>query len=144
MTNLTPMGTSPTNTIRFGRKEMMAAMGKISQKFSKTWAVAMTVILITGMALMTPTFVEKAYSQEAVSREAKNPAVMSWAFMAAALATGLSTIGAAIAVGLVGSSAMGAMSERPEMAGRALIFVGLAEGIAIYGLIVAIMILGMV
>ena len=60
------------------------------------------------------------------------------------LATGLSTIGAAIAVGLVGSSAMGAMSERPEMAGRALIFVGLAEGIAIYGLIVAIMILGMV
>jgi V/A-type H+-transporting ATPase subunit K len=37
---------------------------------------------------------------------------------------------------------MGAVSERPEMAGRALIFVGLAEGIAIYGLIVAIMILG--
>jgi len=43
---------------------------------------------------------------------------------------------------LVGSAAMGAVSERPEMAGRALIFVGLAEGIAIYGLIVAIMILG--
>jgi V/A-type H+-transporting ATPase subunit K len=37
---------------------------------------------------------------------------------------------------------MGAVSERPEMAGRALIFVGLAEGIAIYGLVVAIMILG--
>jgi V/A-type H+-transporting ATPase subunit K len=37
---------------------------------------------------------------------------------------------------------MGAVSERPEMAGRALIFMGLAEGIAIYGLIVAIMILG--
>ena len=54
------------------------------------------------------------------------------------------TIGAAIAVGLVGSSAMGALSEKPEMAGRALIFVGLAEGIAIYGLIVSIMILGMV
>ena len=69
---------------------------------------------------------------------------MKWAFISAALATGLATIGAAIAVGLVGSSAMGAMSERPEMAGRALIFVGLAEGIAIYGLIVAIMILGMV
>jgi V/A-type H+-transporting ATPase subunit K len=37
---------------------------------------------------------------------------------------------------------MGAMAERPEMAARALIFVGLAEGIAIYGLIIAIMILG--
>ncbi|MEW5801508.1 MAG: ATP synthase subunit C [bacterium] len=91
-------------------------------------------------------FAGKAYSGEGevVSQEAKNPGSMNWAFMAAALATGLSTIGAAIAVGLVGSSAMGAMSERPEMAGRALIFVGLAEGIAIYGLIVAIMILGMV
>jgi V/A-type H+-transporting ATPase subunit K len=37
---------------------------------------------------------------------------------------------------------MGAMSEKPELGGRALIFLGLAEGIAIYGLIIAIMILG--
>jgi V/A-type H+-transporting ATPase subunit K len=37
---------------------------------------------------------------------------------------------------------MGAVAEKPELAGRALVFVGLAEGIAIYGLIVAIMILG--
>jgi V/A-type H+-transporting ATPase subunit K len=42
----------------------------------------------------------------------------------------------------VGAAALGAIGERPEIAGRALIFVGLAEGIAIYGLIVAIMILG--
>jgi len=121
-------------------------MKKIILAFPKVWIVAMTVILITGMALVSFSFVQKAYSSEGetVGREARDPNVMSWAFMAAALATGLSTIGAAIAVGLVGSSAMGAMSERPEMAGRALIFVGLAEGIAIYGLIVAIMILGMV
>jgi uncharacterized protein YacL len=45
-------------------------------------------------------------------------------------------------VAVVGSAVMGAISERPELAGRALIFLGLAEGIAIYGLIVAIMILG--
>lgn len=81
---------------------------------------------------------------EGIANAEKNPVTMKWAFIAAAIATGMATIGAAIAVGLVGSSAMGAMSERPEMAGRALIFVGLAEGIAIYGLIVAIMILGMV
>jgi V/A-type H+-transporting ATPase subunit K len=71
-----------------------------------------------------------------------DPAVVKWGFLAAALAAGLSAIGAAIAVAVVGAAALGAMSEKPELAGRALIFMGLAEGIAIYGLIVAIMILG--
>jgi V/A-type H+-transporting ATPase subunit K len=65
-----------------------------------------------------------------------------WGYISAALAVGASSLGAGIAVALVGSAAMGAVSERPEIAGRALIFLGLAEGIAIYGLIVAIMILG--
>lgn len=63
-------------------------------------------------------------------------------FLAAALSTGLATIGAGYAVGVVGSSALGAVSEDPEILGKTLIFVGLAEGIAIYGLIVSIMILG--
>lgn len=68
--------------------------------------------------------------------------VMRWGFIAAALAAGLAAIGAAYAVAAVGAAAMGAVAEKPETAGRALIFVGLAEGIAIYGLIIAIMILG--
>lgn len=68
--------------------------------------------------------------------------VLRWGFMAAALAAGLAAIGAAYAVAVVGAAAMGAVAEKPETAGRALIFVGLAEGIAIYGLIIAIMILG--
>lgn len=63
-------------------------------------------------------------------------------FIAAALSTGLATIGTGYAVGSVGSSALGAVSEDPKILGRTLIFVGLAEGIAIYGLIVSIMILG--
>jgi V/A-type H+-transporting ATPase subunit K len=70
------------------------------------------------------------------------PAVMQWGFMAAALAAGLSALGAAYAVAVVGGAAMGAVAEKPDVAGRALVFVGLAEGIAIYGLIIAIMILG--
>ena len=73
---------------------------------------------------------------------ASGPGSAKWGFIGAALAVGASTIGAGIAVGLVGAAAMGAISERPEVAGRALIFLGLAEGIAIYGLIIAIMILG--
>jgi V/A-type H+-transporting ATPase subunit K len=47
-----------------------------------------------------------------------------------------------VAVAYVGSAALGAVGEKPELAARALIYVGLAEGIAIYGLIISIMILG--
>jgi V/A-type H+-transporting ATPase subunit K len=75
---------------------------------------------------------------------AVDPVVTQWAFISAAVATGLSAIAAGIAVAYVGAAAVGAMSEKPEIAGRALIYVGLAEGIAIYGLIIAIMILGKV
>jgi len=69
------------------------------------------------------------------------PAALSWGFVAAALATGLSSLGAGIAVAGVGSAAIGALAEKPELLGRALIMVGLAEGIAIYGLIISILIL---
>jgi V/A-type H+-transporting ATPase subunit K len=69
------------------------------------------------------------------------PEIISWGLMAAAIAAGLSAVGAAYAVAHVGSAAVGALAEKPELLGRVLIFVGLAEGIAIYGLIVAILIL---
>jgi V/A-type H+-transporting ATPase subunit K len=80
----------------------------------------------------------------AAPEAATDPTVLKWAFLSAALVAGLSAIGAAVAVAVVGAAALGAMSEKPELAGRALIFLGLAEGIAIYGLIIAIMILGRV
>lgn len=70
-----------------------------------------------------------------------DPAVRQWAFAAAAAAAGLGTLGAGYAVAVVGSAAVGALAEKPELLGRLLIFVGLAEGIAIYGLIIAILIL---
>ena len=69
------------------------------------------------------------------------PSALNWGFVAAALATGLSSLGAGIAVAGVGSAAIGALAEKPELLGRALIMVGLAEGIAIYGLIISILIL---
>ena len=73
-----------------------------------------------------------------------DPEVTKFAFLAAAIATGLSALAGGIAVAFVGAAAIGAISEKPELAGKTLIFVGLAEGIAIYGLIIAIMILGKV
>jgi V/A-type H+-transporting ATPase subunit K len=65
----------------------------------------------------------------------------SWIFLGAALATGLSSLGAGFAVAKVGTAAVGALAEKPELFGRLLIFIGLAEGIAIYGLIVSILML---
>lgn len=64
--------------------------------------------------------------------------------IAAALAVGLAAIGSGIAVAVVASSAVGAISENPSLLGKTVIFAGLAEGIAIYGLIVSIMILSKV
>lgn len=52
-----------------------------------------------------------------------------------------SCLSASYAVAKVGTAAMAAAAEKPELLGRAIIFVGLAEGIAIYGLIIAIMLL---
>jgi len=65
----------------------------------------------------------------------------SLAFIAAAISTALATLGAGFAVAKVGAAAIGALAEKPELFGRLLIFIGLAEGIAIYGLIVSILIL---
>lgn len=70
-----------------------------------------------------------------------DPGVMQWGFIAAAAATGMSSLAAGYAVAVVGSAAVGALAEKPELMGRILILVGLAEGIAIYGLIISILIL---
>ena len=63
------------------------------------------------------------------------------AYIAAGLSTGLAALGAGFAVGSVGSSAIGAISEDPKILGKTLIMIGLAEGIAIYGLIISLMII---
>jgi V/A-type H+/Na+-transporting ATPase subunit K len=66
---------------------------------------------------------------------------MGLAYIGAGLSVGLACIGSAYAVARIGSAAIGAVSEKPELMGRTLVILGLAEGIAIYGLIIAIMIL---
>ena len=64
-----------------------------------------------------------------------------YATLAAAISTGLACIGAGIAVSSTSAAAIGAIAEKPEAFGRALIFVGLGEGIAIYGLIISFLVL---
>jgi len=66
-----------------------------------------------------------------------------WApLLAAGIAVAGAAIGAGIAIAYTGAAALAAISEKPEMFGRALVIVGLAEGIAIYGLVVAIILIG--
>ncbi len=66
---------------------------------------------------------------------------MGLAIIGAGIPTALSTIGAGIAVGPIGAASLAAITEKPENLGRTLIYLGLAEGIAIYGLVVSILLL---
>lgn len=92
-------------------------------------------ILFAAIIILVPQTINAA------ATETINP-FSGYGFIAAALSTGLATLGAGYAVAVVGSSALGAVSEDQSILGKTLIFVGLAEGIAIYGLIVSILILG--
>lgn len=99
--------------------------------FFSTLVIA-NIFMFTGKA--------SAAEVETVATAASNPE--GWRYIAAALSTGLSCIGGGIAVASAASAALGAMSEDSSIMGKALIFVALAEGIALYGLIVSFTILG--
>lgn len=81
-------------------------------------------------------------SAAGATAEAASATAEGWRYMAAALSTGLSGIGSGVAVASSASAAIGALSENDSVMGKALIFVALAEGIALYGLIVSFTILG--
>jgi V/A-type H+-transporting ATPase subunit K len=97
-------------------------------------------VIATALLWWSPAMAADA----AESKKVIPDGAMQWGFLAAALSTGLSSLGAGYAVANVGSAAIGALTEKPELLGRALIFIGLAEGIAIYGLIISILILNVI
>ena len=110
-----------------------------STKFVTALVVVAAVLSVgaTGLLVWAPAAIAAGPAPAgAIATEA-----WSWGLLGAALATGMSSLGAGFAVGKVGTAAIGALAEKPELFGRLLIFVGLAEGIAIYGLIVSILIL---
>ena len=96
---------------------------------------------VAAAPLLLLVFVGSSGAEEAIKAAGSDSGVAQWALLSAAIAAGLGTVGAGIAVAAVGAAAVGVLAEKPELLGRVLIFVGLAEGIAIYGLIVAILIL---
>jgi V/A-type H+-transporting ATPase subunit K len=100
---------------------------------------------------MTFLSVNAVFGQQTLSETAEadrtvraSSEVQKYGLIAAAVAFGLGAIGAGIAIANVGSAAMGAIGEKPEVAGQALIFVALAEGLVVFGFITALMILGKV
>ena len=94
---------------------------------------------VAGTVLLA--FPGSVLAQSTVAAIGSDPAIQQWGFAAAAASAGLSALAAGYAVAHVGSAAIGAIAEKPELMGRVLVMVGLAEGIAIYGLIVSILIL---
>lgn len=111
-------------------------------KNAKT-VMAVNMLLIFGI-LMTATIIMLAGGRALAAGTAETTAAASndgLRYLAAALSTGLATIGTGIAVAASASAALGAISEDSSLLGKTIIFVGLAEGIAIYGLIVSILIL---
>ena len=107
------------------------------------WTLALTALTFVTIAVTTLTLLAAwpAFAQGAEPGVALAPEVVRWGFAAAALAAGLAALGAGYAVANVGTAALGALAEKPDLFGRVLVMVGLAEGIAIYGLIVSILIL---
>jgi V/A-type H+-transporting ATPase subunit K len=100
-------------------------------------------LLILAVALALLILALTAGSAGAQSTTGASANDSTWAaFLGAAIAVAASSIGAAIAVAYTGAAALAAISERPEVFGRAIVIVGLAEGIAIYGLIVAVLLVG--
>ena len=81
-------------------------------------------------------------AEEAASAAGSASSAAGMGYLSAALATGLSCLGGGIAVSAAASAALGAISEDSSILGKSLIFVGLAEGVCLYGLIISFMILG--
>jgi V/A-type H+-transporting ATPase subunit K len=92
---------------------------------------ALAVVALVGLGLADP-----AHAQDAAATSSNG------AFIGAGIAIAGSAIGSGVAVAYTGAAALAAISEKPELFGRAIVIVGLAEGIAIYGLVIAIMLIG--
>ncbi len=116
---------------------------KLQGKAMKT-VLGLNLFSFFGMLLVSAAAIifggPAALAAEAATGAASDATGMG--YLAAALATGLSGIGAGIGVASPAAAAIGAMSEDSSIMGKSLIFVALAEGVALYGLLVSFMILG--
>jgi len=100
-------------------------------------------LALTAVFLAPPLFAAETPVAAAAVTAMSDPQ-LKWVVIAAAVAFSVGALSAGIAISNVGSAAMGAISEKPEIASQALIFIALAEGLVVFGFITALMILGKV
>lgn len=102
------------------------------------------ILFVVAEAALLLLGVHDAMAQTAAATVSSHDASIGFglAMIGIALPTGMATIAAGIAIGPVGAASLAVIAEKPEVFGRTLIYLGLAEGIAIYGLIVTILMLG--
>ncbi|HKL86129.1 MAG TPA: ATP synthase subunit C [Treponemataceae bacterium] len=96
---------------------------------------------IVTAAFLTLCVAGAIFAQEAGAPAAVASSVAAFKYLAAALSVGIACVAGGMAVGRIGAAAMGAMSENPDLSGKALPFVGLAEGICLWGFLVALLII---
>ena len=119
---------------------------KLKLQITQSIVVLFTIMAIIGTVFCSSAFAGASHDEESVESDMSSAKaeVMKFGLIAAAIAFGLGAIGAGIAISHVGAAAMGAIAEKPEIAGQALIFVALAEGLVVFGFITALMILSKV
>ncbi|WP_367567138.1 ATP synthase subunit C [Lacrimispora sp.] len=105
-------------------------------------ALGVNAFLFFGTLMVSSIFMFSGSASAEETAAAVSGTVAGMGYLAAALSTGLACIGGGIAVSAAASAALGAISEDGSILGKSLIFVGLAEGVCLYGLIISFMILG--
>ena len=105
-------------------------------------AIGVNVFFFFGAFVLASIMMFAGPNVQAADAAASASTATGMGYIAAALVTGLSCIGGGIAVASAASAALGAISEDSSVLGKSLIFVGLAEGVCLYGLIISFIILG--
>ena len=113
-----------TKDLIFAFKSLNAVLVLMGLGLAVAWLFSPQTVLAAGTVL----------AQQAATAD-------PYASLAAGVSTGLAALGAGVGVSGTGAAAIGAIAEKPELLGRSLIFVGLAEGVAIYGLLIAFLVL---
>jgi V/A-type H+-transporting ATPase subunit K len=117
---------------------------EFKKKVGFTLLFVIVVCILFAFSGVSNVFAQDHQEQQVITVEQKAASgnATSIGLIAAAIAFGFGAIGAGVAIGNVGSAAMGAIAEKPELASQALIFIALAEGLVVFGFITALMILG--
>ena len=118
------------------------SIGEKSKGRYKTALFSNLALFFGIIVVSTLIFGGNAYAAGEAANAASNVAEIGLGYIAAGLSVGLACVGGGIAVSAAASAALGAISEDPTILGKSLIFVGLAEGVCLYGLIISFMILG--